>query len=116
MCTVSNPNAPLTQTFHGSTPTTRPSCIRKPPGWFIQPFTATTDAVLPMPARTTGTPDQKCGHGAHAPPRRRRKALNGEGDAVGGSEPAHQSGPEQPQLEGQDGAGEPHLLTGWQEL
>jgi hypothetical protein len=34
-----------------------------PAGSFIQALAATTESVPPIPARTIGTPVQKCGHG-----------------------------------------------------
>jgi hypothetical protein len=48
----------------GSTSTTLPSEPSvKPDGAFIQAFAATTDTLPRIPARTTGTPVQKCAHG-----------------------------------------------------
>ena len=40
--------------------------IVKPPGWFIQALTATTEKAPPIPQIAIGTPVQKCAQ----PPRR----------------------------------------------
>ena len=47
----------------GCTSTTFPSTILKPPGWFIQPFTAITINDPATPASTTGIPLAKCQRG-----------------------------------------------------
>ena len=56
--------ASLKITSHGSTSTMSPALFSvKPDGAFIQALAAITDTLPPMPARTIGTPVQKCGHG-----------------------------------------------------
>ena len=51
-------------TWIGSTSTTLPfESSVKPDGAFIQAFAATTETLPRIPARTIGTPVQKCVHG-----------------------------------------------------
>ena len=63
MCSASYQKARLKKTASGCTSTTRPAWMVNPPGRFIQPFAATTDAVPPAPDTTTGRPLQKWVHG-----------------------------------------------------
>ena len=64
MCAACSGIESLKITSSGSTATTVPSafCV-KPDGAFIHALAATTDTLPQIPARTIGTPVQKCGHG-----------------------------------------------------
>jgi hypothetical protein len=64
MCAACSGIASLKITCSGSTATTAPSALSvKPDGAFIHALAATTDTLPRIPARTTGTPVQKCAHG-----------------------------------------------------
>ena len=64
MCAACRGMESLKITCSGSTATTAPSafCV-KPEGAFIHALAATTDTLPKIPARTIGTPVQKCAHG-----------------------------------------------------
>src|ERR1700733_16108893 len=50
----------LKKTCHGLTAVILPPDPVKPPGWFIQEFTAITDIAPKMPDTAIGTPDHQC--------------------------------------------------------
>ena len=60
MCGISYGAARLKNTCHGSTDVIWPPRSVKPPGWFIQELTATTDIAPRMPLTAIGIPVQKC--------------------------------------------------------
>ena len=66
MCAASSGIESLKITPSGSTATTAPSAFSvKPDGAFIHALAATTDILPKIPARTMGTPVQKCAHGVN---------------------------------------------------
>jgi hypothetical protein len=64
MCAACSGIASLKITCSGSTVTTVPSAAWvNPDGAFIHALAATTETLPRIPARTMGTPVQKCAHG-----------------------------------------------------
>ena len=91
-----------------------------PWGEFIQALAATTETLPHTPARTIGTPVQKCVHGLQPPPAEdvdrdedglgeEEQPLERERDTEGLAPLAHELRPQEAELEGQDRPGHrPH--------